>query len=323
MPPTQPPPVLMLEPLTPAQIRAYLERIGYVGPTQLTPQTLRQIHLAHLLRVPFENLDIHWGRPIRLERDFLFQKIVRERRGGFCFELNSLLADALQGMGFSVHLLSGQVSRAVHATRTEPDGHFGPECDHLALQVNCGNEAWLVDVGYGDAFREPLRLGDPGIQAQAEGRYRLIPWPAAPARYWRVQQERPDRTWKTLFLLDRIPRQLQEFEPMCRFHQTSPASRLTRLRLCSLATPSGRITLTASANGSVFKWIETTPEGRRERLLKDEKEYEHLLACAFGIRLPTTSSAPERKMARPTAAPTEARQLSSKPDPKPYPAVPE
>jgi N-hydroxyarylamine O-acetyltransferase len=180
-----------------------------------------------------------------------------------------------------------------------------------------------VDVGYGDAFREPLRLGDPGIQAQAEGRYRLIPWPAAPARYWRVQQERPDRTWKTLFLLDWIPRQLQEFEPMCRFHQTSPASRLTRLRLCSLATPSGRITLTASANGSVFKWIETTPEGRRERLLKDEKEYEHLLACAFGIRLPTTSSAPERKMARPTAAPTEARQLSSKPDPKPYPAVPE
>jgi N-hydroxyarylamine O-acetyltransferase len=83
-----------------------------------------------------------------------------------------------------------------------------------------------VDVGYGDAFREPLRLGDPGIQAQAEGRYRLIPWPAAPARYWRVQQERPDRTWKTLFLLDRIPRQLQEFEPMCRFHQTSPASRV-------------------------------------------------------------------------------------------------
>lgn len=98
---------------------------------------------------------------------------------------------------------------------------------------------------------------------------------------------------------------------------------VTRLRLCSLVTPSGRITLTASANGSVFKWIETTPEGRRERLLKDEKEYEHLLACAFGIRLPTTSSAPERKMARPTAAPTEARQLSSKPDPKPYPAVPE
>jgi N-hydroxyarylamine O-acetyltransferase len=118
-----------------------LDRIGYVGPTQPTLQTLRQIHLAHLLRVPFENLDIHRGRAICLERDFLFQKIVRERRGGFCFELNSLLAAALQGMGFSVHLLSGQVSRAVHATRTEPDGHFGPECDHLALQVNCGNEA--------------------------------------------------------------------------------------------------------------------------------------------------------------------------------------
>lgn len=249
----------MLEPLTPSQIRAYLDRIGYVGSTQPTLQTLRQIHRAHLLRVPFENLDIHRGRAIRLERDFLFQKIVRERRGGFCFELNSLLAAALQGMGFSVHLLSGQVSRAVRATPTESDVRFGPECDHLAVQVNIGDEAWLADVGYGEAFREPLRLGDPGIQAQAEGRYRLTPWPGDPAacRYWLIQQEQPDRTWKTLFLLDRIPRSLQEFEPMCHFHQTSPESMFTRLRLCTLATPTGRVTLTARANGS-FKWIETT-----------------------------------------------------------------
>lgn len=71
---SQPVSVLMLEPLTPSQIRAYLDRIGYVGSTQPTLQTLRQIHLAHLLRVPFENLDIHRGRAIRLERDFLFQK---------------------------------------------------------------------------------------------------------------------------------------------------------------------------------------------------------------------------------------------------------
>jgi Arylamine N-acetyltransferase len=293
----------MLEPLTPSQIRAYLDRIGYVGPTQPTLQTLRQIHLAHLLRVPFENLDIHRGRAIRLERDFLFQKIVRERRGGFCFELNSLLAAALQGMGFSVHLLSGQVSRAVRATPTESDVRFGPECDHLAVQVNIGDTAWLADVGYGEAFREPLRLGDPGIQAQAEGRYRLTPWPGDPTacRYWLIQQEQPDRTWKTLFLLDRIPRSLQEFEPMCHFHQTSPESMFTRLRLCTLATPTGRVTLTARANGS-FKWIETTPEGRWERPLRDEKEYEQLLACAFGICLPPSPAAagdPRGKVARP------------------------
>lgn len=299
----------MLEPLTPSQIRAYLDRIGYVGPTQPTLQTLRQIHRAHLLRVPFENLDIHRGRAICLERDFLFQKIVRERRGGFCFELNSLLAAALQGMGFSVHLLSGQVSRS------EFDVRFGPECDHLAVQVNIGDEAWLADVGYGEAFREPLRLGDPGIQAQAEGRYRLTPWPGDPTarRYWLVQQEQPDRTWKTLFLLDRIPRSLQEFEPMCRFHQTSPESMFTRLRLCTLATPTGRVTLTARANGS-FKWIETTPEGRRERPLRDEKEYEQLLACAFGIHLsPSPSAAEERRENKPNGNLTEPTPISPEP----------
>ncbi len=285
----------MMDPLTPAQVRAYLDRIGYTGPTPPTLQTLQRIHLAHLLTVPFENLDIHRGRPIRLERDPLFQKIVRERRGGFCFELNSLLAVLLQGLGFSVQLLSGQVSRV--------DGSFGPEFDHLAVQVNLENEAWLADVGYGDSFRQPLRLGDPEIQTHEQGCYRQVPWPdrsdpaavdpwpSSPSpRYWLIQQEQPDHTWKTLFLLDRIPRQLQEFEPMCRFHQTSPESMFTRLRLCTLATPTGRITLTARANGSAsFKWIETTPEGRQERILKDEKEYEQLLASAFGIRLSTLS----------------------------------
>lgn len=280
-----------MDPLTPSQVTAYLDRISYIGPTQPTLQTLQRIHLAHLLTVPFENLDIHRGRPIRLERDPLFQKIVQERRGGFCFELNSLLAALLQGLGFSVQLLSGQVSRA--------DGSFGPEFDHLAVQVNLKDEVWLADVGYGDSFRQPLRLGDPEIQTQAQGRYRFLPWadrgdstadpwPFTPSpRYWRVQQEQSDQTWKTLFLLDRIPRQLQEFEPMCHFHQTSPESMFTRLRLCTLATPTGRITLTARANGSAsFKWIETTAKGRQERTLKDEKEYHQLLSQAFGIQFP-------------------------------------
>ncbi|MEN9211686.1 MAG: arylamine N-acetyltransferase, partial [Thermostichus sp. DG02_4_bins_136] len=273
-----------MEALTPWQLTAYLDRIGYNGPTQPTLETLQQIHLAHLLTVPFENLDIHWGRPIRLERDPLFQKIVVERRGGFCFELNSLLAAALMRLGYSVQLLSGQVSRA--------DGSLGPEFDHLALQVVLDDQAWLVDVGYGDSFRQPLRFGDPQIQSQEQGCYRCVPGseerdpsPFSP-RYWLVQQEqrcsvpltRTDQTWKTLFRVDRMPRQLQEFEPMCRFHQTSPESMFTRLRLCTLATPAGRITLTARANGSAaFKWIETTAAGRRERTLKDEREYRQLL----------------------------------------------
>ncbi|MEN9225407.1 MAG: arylamine N-acetyltransferase [Thermostichus sp. HHBFW_bins_43] len=273
-----------MDPLTPSQVRAYLERIRYFGPTQPTLETLQHIHSAHLLAVPFENLDIHRGRPIRLERDPLYQKIVVERRGGFCFELNSLLAAALTGMGYSVQLLSGRVSRA--------DGSFGPEFDHLALQVTLDGQAWLADVGYGDSFRQPLRLGDPDIQTQAQGRYRLLPLPdsdpetARPSRHWVVQQEQPNQTWKPLFRLDRIPRQLAEFEPMCRFHQTSPESMFTRLRLCTLATPQGRITLTARANGSdSFKWIETTPTGKQERTLKDEKEYYRLLSLAFGIHL--------------------------------------
>jgi N-hydroxyarylamine O-acetyltransferase len=87
----------------------------------------------------------------------------------------------------------------------------------------------------------------------------------------------------------------------------------TRLRLCTLATPTGRVTLTARANGS-FKWLETTPEGRRERPLKDEKEYEQLLACAFGIHLsPSPSAAEERRENKPNGNLTEPTPISPEP----------
>ena len=86
------------------------------------------MHRAHLLAVPFENLDIHLGRPISLDQDALFGKIVTRRRGGFCYELNGLFALLLRELGFEVTLLSAGVARA--------DGGFGPEFDHLTLLVS-------------------------------------------------------------------------------------------------------------------------------------------------------------------------------------------
>src|ERR1051326_4663048 len=104
------------------QVAEYLERIGYDGPLDAGVDTLRRLHHAHLLAVPFENLDIHGGRPIVLERDALFDKIVRRRRGGFCYELNGLFAWLLANLGFRVTLLSAGVARE--------RGGFGPGVAH-------------------------------------------------------------------------------------------------------------------------------------------------------------------------------------------------
>jgi N-hydroxyarylamine O-acetyltransferase len=109
------------------EIEKYLSRIRYYGDRSPTPDTLRGLHRAHLFTVPFENLDIHLARPIVLDQQALFRKIVDERRGGFCYELNSTFAVLLRALGFRVTLLSACVARDA--------GGFGPDYDHLTLLV--------------------------------------------------------------------------------------------------------------------------------------------------------------------------------------------
>ncbi|MGH9576814.1 MAG: arylamine N-acetyltransferase family protein, partial [Terriglobales bacterium] len=140
---------------------AYLARIGVSTPLSPDPQSLSKLHLAHLMTVPFENLDIHLGREIALDEKLFFDKVVRRRRGGFCYELNGLFAALLRQLGFRVTLLSAQVARA--------EGGFGPEYDHLTLLVEFpGHQPRrLADVGFGDSFREPLLFDEPGEQAAA------------------------------------------------------------------------------------------------------------------------------------------------------------
>src|SRR5262249_42653824 len=124
-------------------VDAYLDRIAYRGPRDVSLETLRDLHRAHLLSTPFENLDIHASCPIVLDARHLYEKIVRRGRGGFCYELNGLFALLLRELGFRVTLLSAGVARDA--------GGFGPDFDHLALRVEL-ETAWLADVGFGESF---------------------------------------------------------------------------------------------------------------------------------------------------------------------------
>ena len=143
-------------------ITAYLDRINYRGSLLPTAETLRALQVAHLLAVPFENLSIHAKEPIVLEDEALFIKIVERRRGGFCYECNGLFAALLRALGFNVRMLSAEVANAA--------GVFGPAFDHMTLMVSL-EQRWLVDVGFGDSFREPLRLDEQHEQLQGRRAY--------------------------------------------------------------------------------------------------------------------------------------------------------
>jgi N-hydroxyarylamine O-acetyltransferase len=247
-------------------VPAYLKRIDYAGSTAPTPETLQALHRAHLLAVPFENLDIHLGRTIACDEARFLHKIVHDRRGGFCYELNGAFAALLRALGFKVTLLSARVTRA--------DGSDGPEFDHLTLRVDL-EEPWLADVGFGEGFLEPLRL-KPGVEQPQIGRiYRLTDAECV----FRLEVMTDDK-WKTEYSFTLQPRQLSDFAAMCHYHQSSPDSHFTRNRICSMATAEGRITL------SNDKLIETRHGIREERVLAGDQEWREKLGDRFGVILP-------------------------------------
>lgn len=246
-------------------VKAYLERINYHGSLAPTAETLRELQVAHLLAVPFENLSIHWGQPIVLDDEALYTKIVEGRRGGFCYEANGLFAALLRAMGFDVRMLSAEGANA--------EGGFGPAFDHMALMVSL-EQRWLVDVGFGDSFLEPLLLDERSEQVQGRRAYRILPDGA----HLILMQRDDGAEWEAQYRFSLQAHTYADYAEMCRYHQTSPQSHFTRARICSRATPEGRITL------SEMRFITTTEKGgREERTLSSREEYAAVLREQFGI----------------------------------------
>ncbi len=251
-------------------IKAYLERIHYHGSLVPSAETLRALQVAHLLAVPFENLSIHAGQPILLEDEALFTKIVTNRRGGFCYEANGLFAALLRALGFDVAMLSAEVANA--------NGDFGPDFDHMALMVQLG-QRWLVDVGFGDSFLEPLRLDERDEQRQGSRVFQIIP----DGNFLVLMRRDEGEEWKAQYRFSLRPYTFADYAEMCRYHQTSPESHFTRGRICSRVTEQGRITL--SDMRFITSSIGAGPQVRQERTLTSEKEYAEVLREHFGIVL--------------------------------------
>jgi N-hydroxyarylamine O-acetyltransferase len=246
-------------------VEAYLRRIQYDGPRDQSPATLRGLHRQHLFTVPFENLDIALGTPIVLDPEFLFDKIVVRKRGGFCYELNGLFHDLLTALGFRVDMLSARVGRA--------DGSFSPEFDHMLLKVSF-HEAWLADVGFGDSFVNPLLLrAEAPVSIEGYSRFSI----AASNGAWELLRRDGESMPVTLYRFTEVAHELSDFAPMCHFHQTSPESHFTKNHVCSKALPDGRITI------SGMRLIMTKYGVREETVLSKREELRECLRQQFGI----------------------------------------
>jgi N-hydroxyarylamine O-acetyltransferase len=248
----------------------YLARINYSGVIEPSFAVLAALQEAHLLAVPFENLDIHEGTRIMLDRENLFRKIVTMKRGGFCYELNTLFYHLLTDLGFNATIASGRV---YDSSRND----FGPEFDHMLILAKVENRIWLVDVGFGDFSMRPLLFAENQPLMDSNGQFRIDKVPNGYFRVSRISQK--DNRYVTEYIFSAEQRHIEDFSEMCSYHQTSPESHFTQKRICSIATASGRISLTDD------KLIITDNGIRNESPILNEQEYRNALAKYFNIDL--------------------------------------
>jgi len=249
----------------------YLRRIACDRPVKPDLATLARLHGAHMRQVPFENLDIHLGRPIDLEPERLFTKIVEDRRGGFCYELNGLFAWLLTAIGFRVTLLSARVA--------SPDGTFSPEFDHLTLRVDQpapgDATSWIADVGFGDSFLEPLPLAPGRVTGERTGAYRLD----ASGDTLCLVRCGSDGVWRPQYAFTLQAHGIGDFHDRCVFQQHSPDSHFRQHAIATIATADGRTTI------SDGRLITTRGTVKEERPIAGANALGSLLTRHFGIVL--------------------------------------
>lgn len=248
-------------------VKDYLDRINYHGKTEVSADTLRALHIAHTLNVPFENLDVYDRKPILLDKESLYKKIVHNKRGGYCFEMNGLFSAVLKELGFKV---SDLLARGAY------QGIFTAKL-HQALLVEIEDERWLVDVGFGnEGLTAPLLLQEGIDQPQFTQTYRLLKEP----KLGYVLQRKTGDGYADQYAFTLDARCPEDFLVSNHFTATYPDSFFVTTRFCTMPTEKGRITLTEEhfinvENGQVFE-TKITTEAEFNKYLK---EYFGLVTC--------------------------------------------
>ncbi len=223
---------------------------------------LKTIHRNHLQRIPFENFDMHMYGKLDLALDKLYEKIVIRRRGGICYELNYLLYNLLKELGYDVILLSGSVL-------DEGDSEF----DHLFLLVTLESVRYLVDVGFGDNFFEPILFDCHAVQQDVKGYFRIKKVSDDTYRL----EHKTDNEYVCAYTFRLVTRYVKEFEERMNWFCHSEGSIFAKRLFCSIENPKGRISIRPGR-------ITITANGNKEEFdIRDFVEFKHLLADKFKL----------------------------------------
>jgi N-hydroxyarylamine O-acetyltransferase len=271
---------------------AYLQRIAVPRPLTADTVTLHVLHRAHQVTVPFENLGMHLSETISLTDEALIDKIVRQHRGGICYELNGAFALLLQSLGVEVTRVAARVY--------SDDGRLGIPFDHMALVVrpSDGSGPWLADVGFGRHSVYPLLFDSRGEQDDPGGSFMLADTDSADGDIDVFRDGLPQ------YRIERRPRSQSDFAPTCWWQQSSPDSHFTHGTICSRLTETGRVSL------SDRTLIITSNGDRSEHQLSSDQAVLDAYLAQFGIAL---DRVPQVLFPPPPAEPQDA--------PKPAPST--
>jgi N-hydroxyarylamine O-acetyltransferase len=249
---------------------AYFQRIGYDGPAATRLETLCEIHRLHPQAIAFENLNplLHW--PVPLDARSLQQKMVQQRRGGYCYEHNLLLKHALERIGFRV------VGLAARVLWNHPEDAIRPRT-HMLLQVDIEDELWIADVGFGGlTLTAPLRLVEHTPQSTPHEPFRVTRLSGDYAVQAEVRGE-----WRTLYRFDLQEQVLPDYELASWYLSNHPESHFVR-RLIAARTQSQRRYALLDNELAVHDLGKETVR----RKLTNAEELRQVLSEKFGIAVP-------------------------------------
>lgn len=253
---------------------AYLARVKYAGDLGPTAGVLSRLHEAHTTSVPFENLDVYLGKGIRIDLPSIQAKIVQARRGGYCFEQNTLFAAVLEKIGFKVTRLGARVRMGT--SRILPR-------THMTLKVEADGQSWLCDVGFGWAgLVRPIPFIEGQIFQQGAWQFRF----KREGEFW-VMESVIGRDWQDQYLLSYEPQLPSDYEMANYMTSTHPESRFV-------------LTVTAQLSGLECRRIVKNREYIINRggehtttRLPDDAALLEVLTREFGIVLPEDTKFPK------------------------------
>lgn len=252
-------------------VEQYLQRLNYQGEIPPSLQNLCDLHRTHAYTIPFENYDVHLKIPIIIEEERLFEKLIVQQRGGYCYELNTLFSLLLKELNYSFKYL---VARSLYGK------DYLPPRTHMLLLMEIDSQQYLADLGFGGVgLLEPLKLEVGKEVKQYYDTFRLLEDKKL-GFILEVKDEEADGGWISLYSFDLHEQLLVDYELPNYFNSTSPKSIFTKQIVCAMPSSEGRVRL---VNESLKI---RTQSLRQDHQISSSGEYLSLLQKHFGVVLP-------------------------------------